>query len=365
MTLLDTKQLTKKPPTIQDVAMLAGVSTATVSRVLSRPDLVSTGKCQAVREAIRASGYRVNRTAQNLRTQRSNTVLALLPDIGNGFFSQVLQGIEKVLTPAGLALVVAETRQFQSSDEDLLNYLEDRRADGVIILDGQLSPQILKTLGHPSTEARIIFACEWVTDSDFPSVRSDNRDGAIQAIRYLHSLGHRHIAHVMGPAENVLTLERESGFKEACQQLGVQYHLIEGAFTLNAGVVATKKLMKLETQPTAVFCASDIIAMGLISMLGKEGLSVPDDVSVFGFDDIELSEHFIPPISTIHQDRIALGAGAANLLLRCLKQGPQPRLVQTMPVQLITRESCSPISESVSSYPPMNDISTLGRNVTT
>ncbi len=362
---MDFGHLSKKAPTIQDVAARAEVSTATVSRVLSQSSSVSAGKRQAVLDAIDDTGYRVNRTARNLRTQRSHIVLALLPDIGNAFFSQVLQGIEKVLTPQGLALVVAETKQFNATDEELVNYLQDHRADGVIILDGSLPPQMVAALGDPAQESRIVFACEWVNNSDFPSVRSSNSDGAMQAVEYLYSLGHRHITHVTGPPNNVLTLEREAGFERACNRLGVHYTSITGGFSLDAGVQATKKLFALDSPPTAVFCASDTIAMGLISALSKEGLSVPADVSVFGFDDIELSKHFMPPISTIHQDRIALGTRAACLLLRCLEQGPQPGLVEQLPVQLIARDSCSSLTDSVASYPPMNDISTLGRNVTT
>lgn len=333
--------MTRKQPTIQDVATQAGVSTATVSRALTQPHSVSEGKRQAVKDAIRSTGYRVNHAARNLRTQRANTVLALLPDLGNPFFSRVLQGIESVLTPEGLALVVAETNQIQRAGDDLVGYLDDQRADGIIIFDGGLPCHVLESLAAPEDEQRVIFACEWSNESRFPSVRSSNFDGAVSAVQYLYQLGHRHIAHVMGPKDNVLTAERREGFLDACKQLGIQYSLIEGAFTLEAGANAADELLKISSVPTGVFCASDTIAMGLISGLFKNGLTVPGDVSVFGFDDIELCEHFLPPISTIRQDRIALGAQAAHLLLRCLKQGPQPNRVERLPIELIARESCA------------------------
>ena len=331
----------KKQPTIQDVAAHAQVSTATVSRVLTSPDSVSEGKRQAVQQAIDSTGYRVNRAARNLRTQKSNTVLVLLPDLGNPFFSLVLQGIEAVLTPAGQALLIAETTQMQDSGDSLVNYLEDKRADGVIVLDGGLPSQVLDSLGNAEVEKRLVFACEWIDNSNFPSVRSSNHEGASIAVKHLKALGHKHIAHIKGPEGNVLTAERLEGFITACEELDIQYTTFDGAFTLEAGVIAAAELLTLSPRPTAVFCASDTIAFGLISALTKHGLSVPQDISVMGYDDIDLCQHFVPPVSSIHQDRVELGARAAKLLLSCIEDGPQPNCVERLPVSLVERESCA------------------------
>lgn len=332
----------KKQPTIQDVAAQAKVSTATVSRVLTSPDSVSDGKRQAVQHAIHSTGYRVNHSARNLRTQKSNTVLALLPDLGNPFFSHVLQGIESVLTPAGQALLVAETTQMEASGDSLVNYLKDKRADGVIVLDGGLDPQVLESLASAEEERRLVFACEWVNHFNFPSVRSSNHEGAAMAVEHLHALGHEHIAHIKGPDNNVLTIERLEGFVTSCKKLGIQHTVFDGAFTLDAGATAATELLKLTPRPTALFCASDTIAFGLISALTKHGLSIPKDMSVMGYDDIDLCEHFVPPVSTIRQDRVALGTQAAKLLLSCIADGPQPNKVERLPVSLIERESCAP-----------------------
>ena len=331
----------KKQPTIQDVAAHANVSTATVSRVLTAPDSVSDGKRKAVQRAIDSTGYRVNRSARNLRTQKSNTVLALLPDLGNPFFSHVLQGIEAVLTPAGQSLLVAETTQMQEAGDSVVNYLEDKRADGVIVLDGSLSAEVLRSLGKAEEEKRLVFACEWINDSNFPSVRSSNYEGAAMAVKHLHDLGHEYIAHVKGPERNVLTHERLNGFTATCKELNIKNKVFDGAFTLEAGAAAAKKLLALKARPTAVFCASDTIAFGLISALSKHGLSIPKDISVMGFDDIALCQHFVPPISSIHQDRVKLGMQAAKLLLSCIETGPQPKRIDKLPVSLKERESCA------------------------
>ncbi|MEM1236974.1 MAG: LacI family DNA-binding transcriptional regulator [Pseudomonadota bacterium] len=333
--------LDKKAVTIQDVARQANVSTATVSRALSAPNSVSAKKRDAVLAAVESTGYRVNRAARSLRTQRSNTVLALLPTLGNPFFSQVLQGIVDVLTPAGQALIVAETDQINNAGDDLISYFEDQRADGVIVLDGALSPSSLARLHNSSHGSRVVFACEWPASGGFPSVRSANADGARKAVEHLYDLGHRFIAHVAGPEGNVLTPARRDGFLEACAERHVATLCMAGDFSLDAGINAAAEILAMENRPTAVFCASDVIAFGLISGLTRAGVSVPEDISIIGFDDIEYSEHFIPPLASIRQDRVALGQAAARMLLDRYgsDSGAPVEEIRKLPVEFIARAS--------------------------
>ena len=327
----------QKAATVQDVARHANVSTATVSRTLSAPDSVSAKKRQAVLDAIEATGYRVNRAARSLRTQRSNNILVLLPNLGNPFFSLVLQGIVDVLTPAGQSLVVAETRQIYSAGDDLFSYYRAQRADGMIVLDGGVPAESLNRFLASEPDANIVFACEWTNVDGFPSVRSSNEDGAILAIQHLYDAGHRNIIQITGPKDNVLTHARIAGHETACKKLGLEPHYIEGDFSLDAGLQAAKQIKAMTDKPTAIFCASDVIAFGLISGLARCGIRVPEDISVIGFDDLEFSEHFVPPLTTIRQDRVALGATAAQVLLR---GGPSKAdLVEMIPVSLIERSS--------------------------
>lgn len=333
--------MAEKSATIQDVARVAGVSTATVSRALSDPKAVTKARRDAVLQAVQSTGYRANRAARNLRMQRSNTILALLPTLGNPFFSQILQGLENVLTPAGQSLVVAETRQILSVGDDLVSYLEDKRADGVIVLDGSVPDSFLANIKGGPHEDKIVFACEWHQKGGFPSVRSANVVGAQMAVKFLHDLGHHRIAHVTGPKENVLTHERIRGYGQTCEELNIEPMLIQGDFTLDAGTVAADEILAMPTRPTAVFCASDVIAFGLIARLSQAGLKVPDDISVVGFDDIELCEHYVPAITSIQQDRVALGAQAAKLLLNRMDRAKsvQSNFVEFIPVKLVPRAS--------------------------
>lgn len=335
--------MAQKTSTLQDVARVAGVSTATVSRTLSNPDMVNESTRERVAEAVKVSGYRINRAARNLRTQRAHSVLVLLPDLANPFFSTILEGISVNLSRMGYSMLIASTKQVQQTGERLIDYLDDARADGMIILDGGLDPAVVASLRNAPQSKPVLFGCEWVEDNHFPSVRCENRRGTGTAIRYLHSIGHRKIAHVTGPDDNVLALARRVAFEEEMAKLGLTLKpewVIPGDFSLGAGCLAAKAWMALDERPTAVFCASDMMAFGFISELSRHDIKVPQDVSVMGFDDIDLAEQFIPPLTTVRQDRLLIGETAATMLLeRLCTQGDIGEHTAVLPVSLITRES--------------------------
>ncbi|WP_420012658.1 LacI family DNA-binding transcriptional regulator [Tateyamaria sp.] len=333
-----------KTSTLQDVARVAGVSTATVSRTLSHPDVVSESTRKRVSAAVQKTGYRINRAARNLRTQRSHSVIALLPDLANPFFSNILEGISRTLADKGYSMLVASTRQVHDSGDRLIDYLDDARADGMIILDGQLAPDVVASLEGSPHSNRILFACEWVADAPFPSVRCENRRGTAAAIDHLVALGHRKIAHVTGPQGNVLTTARKDAFVEAVGRHGLALPpewIIDGDFSLQAGCDAARQWMAIVDRPTAVFCASDQIAMAFIAELARHDIRVPQDVSVMGFDDIDLAEQFIPPLTTIRQDRIIIGETAATMLLERIagQVTSEARQEAVIPVSLIARKS--------------------------
>lgn len=331
----------QKIPTLQDVARIAGVSTATVSRTLSNPKVVNESTREKVAHAVKVSGYRINRAARNLRTQRAHSVLVLVPDLANPFFSAILEGISSSLSTKGYSMLIASTDQVHSSGERLVDYLDDARADGMIVLDGGLSLEVINTLEDASKAKPVVFACEWIEDGQFPSVRSENRRGTKAAIQYLHGLGHTKIAHVTGPEGNVLMHARKDTFLAEMKTLNLDHKpewMISGDFSLESGANAANTWIAMKERPTAVFCASDQIAFGFISELSRNGIIVPDDVSVMGFDDIDLSERFIPPLTTIRQDRTQLGKTAAKIVLERLN-GVNDNFAVVIPVLLIERES--------------------------
>jgi len=165
-----------------DVAKAAGVSTATVSRALSNPDLLTEQTRNAVFAAIRSTGYRVNKTARKLRTRQAGAVLVLVPNLGNPFFSQILSGISETLGERDTAVLIADTKDRATTGKQLIDYFLDAQIDGMICLDGALSDRELSQFEENGVSEKIVFACEWVHGVDFPSVRSDNVQGARLAV---------------------------------------------------------------------------------------------------------------------------------------------------------------------------------------
>ncbi|MCT8999768.1 LacI family DNA-binding transcriptional regulator [Chelativorans intermedius] len=337
----------RKTPRIQDVARAAGVSTATVSRAISNPSVVSEATRNAVFEAIRSTGYQINLTARNLRQRRTRAIVVLVPNLGNPFFSHILAGIEQVAASAGFSVLIVDTKQPHANEGQLFTYLSSSRADGLIVLDGSLPVALFERRGTAGGLPPVVFACEWIAGSPFSKVMIDNAAGAAMAIRHLHGLGHRCIGHVSGPRGNVLTDTRLQGTRAALAELGLPVRrewFFDGDFSLQSGAEAARAWLALDERPTAVFCASDQMACGFISQLSMEGYTVPRDVSVVGFDDIDIARHFIPPLTTVRQPRNAIGAAAARLLIAQMGAGTAdaPPVEEVLAVELAARRSAAP-----------------------
>ncbi|MBY4891318.1 LacI family DNA-binding transcriptional regulator [Rhodobacteraceae bacterium N5(2021)] len=338
--------MAQKSATIQDVATVAKVSTATVSRALSNPGLLSDSTREAVLEAVRTTGYRVNLAARNLRMQRAGAVLILVPNLGKPFYSQILQGISDGFAGSDYAVLISDTESRPLHEAELAGNFTSGRIDGVVSLDGGLSPAVLDACRAADVDGRIVFACEWVDGYAFPSIQSDNAEGARLAIRHLADLGHRKIAHITGPEGNVLTAVRRRGMMEERARLGLPARedwIIRGDFSLQSGHEAATKILAMKDRPTAVFCAADTVAFGLIAGLQAGGVRVPADISVVGFDDIDMSEFYVPALTTIRQDRVRLGRTAAARLLERI-EAPQdaPQAEVLLPVDLVVRASTAP-----------------------
>ena len=328
---------------IKDVAKLAGVSTATVSRTLSRPETVAEETRKLVLEAAQRSGYRVNLAARSLRSQRAGAVVVLLPNIGNTFFSQILAGIEATLADEGLSVLVIDTQQSNASKNFPLNQLHPGRADGIICLDGSLSPSFLQPNLDEDQRLPLVFACEWPDEGNCAAVRVHNRAGAHMAVRHLVSLGHEKIGYIEGPRGNVLSFARNEGVLEAFFAHGIEHKpewFFTGDFTMVSGAKAADTWLKMSDRPTAVFCANDESAVGFMSRLHQVGVDVPGDVSVVGFDDVEVSQHFIPPLTTVRQPRMEIGRRAAKILLEQIakpQNSPLPK--EVLEVEFVERKS--------------------------
>ncbi|MCK6441620.1 LacI family DNA-binding transcriptional regulator [Elstera cyanobacteriorum] len=335
------------PAKIADVARLAGVSVATVSRALATPEVVSETTRERVLAAVRETGYTPNIAARNLRARKSMMVLVVVPDISNSFFADVLRGIDEALAAENYGLIIANLGRAPEQEARYVNLALAGQVDGVLLLCGHVPCGG----GRRMTDANlpIVAACETIPGADFPQVEVDNRAAAKTAVQHLIGLGHRRIAYLSGPRANVLDQARAAGYAEALAEAGLTglAPVLDGDFGFHAGTKAAETLAALpaETRPTALFAANDEMAIGFIKAARGLGLAVPDDMSVIGFDGIDYADFCEPTLATIHQPRRTLGARAADLLIGLMSGRDKPHAgIERVATELRARASAAPLA---------------------
>jgi LacI family repressor for deo operon, udp, cdd, tsx, nupC, and nupG len=329
--------------TVKEIAAAANVSVATVSRALQRPEVVSETTRQHIQEVVKRLGYTPNALARNLRTARTRLIIALLPDIANPFFSEVIRGIEQVAHESGYSVLLGETQSSLVREQAYADMVAARQADGIITMSHRV-PSIPIQGRLP-----VVNACEYVKDSQISSVYVDNVAAADAAVSYLITLGHRDIAIVGGPPASPICVDREQGYRLALQraQLPVQPALaVAGDFSVEAGERAIERLLAQGAAFSAVFCANDEMAIGAMRALGAHGMRVPEDVSVVGFDDIRFARYTSPALTTIAQPKHALGREATTMLIELLNDPEVPPRKRVLSADLIVRGSTAPRAHS-------------------
>jgi len=323
---------------IKEVATAAKVSVATVSRTLAMPDVVLPETRQRVQEAIRRLGYTPNVQARNLRTARTNVIVALVPDISNPFFAEVIRGIEQVALQNRYSVLLGDTQYNRAREQVYADLVSARQADGLITLLPHI-PQVTTTGPLP-----IVNACEYVTDPAVTSVYVDNVAGARVAVEYLLTLGHKGIASIAGPMSSPIGVDRDRGYAAALTAAGIKRNrklTVEGDFSAEAGIRCMEYLFAGGAPFTAVFCSNDEMAIGALRAIKSRGLRVPEDISVVGFDDIRFARYSDPPLTTIAQPMGDIGREAATLLIEILKDADVPPRKRILPTQLVVRGSAA------------------------
>ena len=329
---------------IKDIADRVGVSTATVSRALSGSGLVAEATERRIREAVQALDYRPNVAARNLRMQRSMAVLLVVRDVSNPFYLEIFKGVEAEARAAGYSVLMGNAENDPARAAEYFEMLQDGHADGMILMTGALPEETLHNLKGPVRKP-VVVALELINDLDVPNVHIDNRKAAFEAVRHLIELGHHRIAHVQGPMPEYLSRMRREGYLAAMADAGLpvpQGYDLSGDYTIERGQSACRELFSRKDRPTAIFLANDEMAFGAINELRQLGFSVPNDVSIIGFDNIYLSETFHPPLTTVSQPRDEIGREAMRMLLTLMTgegEYPAPRLLET---SLIVRGTTGP-----------------------
>lgn len=330
---------------IQDVARLAEVSTATVSRALATPDRVSPQARARVLEAIAKVGYVPNPAARSLRSQKTHMVLVVLPTLENIFFAKVLRGIEETLFEAGYGMIIGDLDGSPDKEAHFAAFVAAGQVDGALFLNGHLFAQNGEIMpGRPNVP--LVALCEAIPDADIPQIEVDNRAAASGMTAYLASLGHRRIGYLCGPGGNVLERDRIQGYRDGLSGAGIPFDpdlVWPGDYTLEAGVRAGRDISARnpDRRPSAVFSSNDEMAVGLLQALAATGIRVPEDISVAGFDDIELAAVVQPALTTIRQPRREIGQTAALVLVDLLRGKPVQDRVR-LPTELVVRDSTGP-----------------------
>ena len=325
------------PATIKDVAKELGMSVATVSRALSQPHLLRQDTRERVLSVVERLGYRPNLLARSLRRGETRSILLVAPKLSL-FFLEVFAGAEEAARAAGFAVLLGNSDGDPEREEAYFDQVSSGRADGIILLTG-IAPSAYARGKRPLPA--LVTVLERLQGHDAPVVRVDHRLGAAEATRHLIDLGHRRIAHICVSRNAASTAHRIAGYRDALTAAGISYQeeLVQpGDFTMDSGVTAMASLLALENPPTAVFAGNDEMAFGAMTAIHKHGLSVPQDISMVGFDDQKTAAFYIPALTTVNIPRHALGRRAAQELIDRFG-GRESADEIVLPTKLVVRES--------------------------
>jgi DNA-binding LacI/PurR family transcriptional regulator len=329
-----------KPPTIREVAEHAGVSTATVSRVLSDQLVVSEDLAKKVRDAVTALEYRPNRTTRGLRKRPVQMVGLIVPDIQNSFFASVIGGIEPVLEASGYNLLLCNSGEDPHREMVFLTTLRAEGVAGIILAPSRGSSDELRQfvrIGPPVVSVETA-----VERAMADTVRMNTASGVAAAVEHLVAQGRRRIGFIGGPEFSTSTLEARKGYRQALSNSGipVEENLIRtGDSQLSGGYRAMRELLDLPQAPTAVLVANSQMVVGAMQAIRERGLSIPEQIALIGFDDPFWAAFLQPSLTTVAQSGGSLGAEAARLLLERIAQPRLPAREVVLETELIVRES--------------------------
>jgi LacI family repressor for deo operon, udp, cdd, tsx, nupC, and nupG len=325
------------PTTIRDVASELGMSVATVSRALSQPELLRPETRERVLSVVTKLGYRPNVLARSLRRGQTHAIVLVVPKL-SPFFLEIYAGAEEAAQTAGLAVLLGNSDGKPEREEAYFDQVVSGRADGIILLTGVVPPAYAN--GKRALPP-MVTVLEQVQENDSPVVRIDHRSASAEVTKHLIDLGHRRIAHIAGTPKAASSEHRISGYKDALTAAGLPFDaelVVEGNFSMQSGADAMERLLQLDNPPTGVFAGNDEMAFGAVKAARSHGLSVPEDLSMAGFDDQTTAAFYNPPLTTIHTPCRELGRRSTQELIEQIA-GRDVTEEIVLPTKLIVRDS--------------------------
>jgi DNA-binding LacI/PurR family transcriptional regulator len=303
-------------PNINDVALKANVSIATVSRVVNKADhKVKAATREKVLAAIRELDYRPNALAKGLLMKKTMTIGIIIPDISNPYYAEIVRGVQDVADRSGYAVMLYNTDRKSDGIVRDIYHLREKAADGIIFSGGTINGyETLSILGE--LKDRVVVIGRHAVD--FPAVLVDNMGGIVQAVDHLLGLGHAEIGFLGGPAGSTTAEDRLAGFRNALAQNRLivdEKRIKQGDWTPQSGYLLGRELLRSRKRPTAIVSANDQMAFGLMNAARELGLKIPEDLAVVGFDNIPLSSYFDPPLTTVEIPMHEAGAEAMKMLI--------------------------------------------------
>lgn len=334
--------------TIKDVAKEAGVAFSTVSYLLNGTAPVAPETKQKILAAIERLNYRPNLTARNLKKQQTSVIGIFIPDLTNLFYAEIAQGVADVARETGYSVILYATSYEKDLEEKFVGLVEQRQVDGVIVSYSFISRELWERLERSGIP--VVLVDVYPVNDRWPSVVVDNERGIEKALSYLVSLGHAEIGYLSEPLYIMPLIKRYQAFLGFMKRNGLsirdEWVVIEEAQRnrVEIGFALGKRLLAAKKRPTAVLTSSDLVAVGVLKAFLSSGVSVPEDISVVGFDDILLASYLHPSLSTVRQPKYEMGRTAAKILLQIIREGensavPSPFLIEP---EVVERDSsCS------------------------
>ncbi|WMM72340.1 LacI family DNA-binding transcriptional regulator [Rhodococcus pyridinivorans] len=338
---------TRKRTTIKDVAEHAGVSMSTVSYVLNDSGPVAPDRRTRVLDAVRVLEYSPNESARNLKRRSASRIGMVVPDLTNQFFAMITEGVHQAASARDVLVVLVVPGSSEQSEEAQTRLLRSQRVDGVIYLTSTGSmPEACYELARSGP---VVLVDEQIPGIDLPAVVCDSRRGARQVAQHVLDKGHRDVAIIGGPEGLWTAQQRLAGYREALAGAGIDPDTVPvyyGDYQQSSGRDMAERALAAQTRPTALICANDLMAVGAMEYCREQGLRMPEDVSIVGFDDLPLSSLLTPRLTTVRQPARDMGYRAATVLFDLIEnRTPEP--MDPLPTTLQDRSSVCTISGSV------------------